>query len=345
MIRESEALTLRESRSLDTVLHSLYDCFIYSAGDSQIDLLDSKGWLEALGRCGGFVGAHEVSLAVGDRDSCWRREKTHKPTSSEKLWPCALNPDIDIERALGVIEGTVRFRFKPRSGHDTEDCLGRLDQVVAHLTRILLMRESLRKVHWSNYVSRRIFDRMDTATCVVDSERHIILINDKARSIIACSKTLSIDEGARLHCCERLLQEALEDTIRVVLEKKGNLAPTSRLVLDSDENCPLIVEFTMEARGSHFDRNDQIDYVKLSIFDPTSTRKLPLERLSLLYKLSPAESEVFRLIVAGQTNRQIASARHVSNETVRTQASSIFNKLGVKRRTELFTLLSAMLST
>jgi len=49
--------------------------------------------------------------------------------------------------------------------------------------------------------------------------------------------------------------------------------------------------------------------------------------------LSKRELDVLRLIAAGQSNREIASALGTAEATVKNQASSIFGKLGVRDRT------------
>ena len=50
--------------------------------------------------------------------------------------------------------------------------------------------------------------------------------------------------------------------------------------------------------------------------------------------LSPRESEVLQLIVAGRTNKEIADALFLSENTVKTHVNSLYTKLGVNRRTQ-----------
>ncbi len=50
--------------------------------------------------------------------------------------------------------------------------------------------------------------------------------------------------------------------------------------------------------------------------------------------LTPREREVMRLVARGSTNRQIAGALEVSEETVKTLAARAFAKLGTRRRAE-----------
>jgi DNA-binding NarL/FixJ family response regulator len=53
-----------------------------------------------------------------------------------------------------------------------------------------------------------------------------------------------------------------------------------------------------------------------------------------LGSLTPRELEVFRHIACGRSNAEIAHLLYVSDETIKTHASRIFMKLGVRDRTQ-----------
>ncbi len=55
---------------------------------------------------------------------------------------------------------------------------------------------------------------------------------------------------------------------------------------------------------------------------------------TVIEPLSPQEKRVLRLLVAGQTNAEMAEVLVVSPNTIKTQISSIYRKLGVSRRAE-----------
>jgi DNA-binding NarL/FixJ family response regulator len=60
----------------------------------------------------------------------------------------------------------------------------------------------------------------------------------------------------------------------------------------------------------------------------------PAGRAGSLDALTPREREVLRHIAAGRSNREIASALHVSEKTVKAHVSSVLAKLGVQDRTQ-----------
>ena len=50
--------------------------------------------------------------------------------------------------------------------------------------------------------------------------------------------------------------------------------------------------------------------------------------------LTPRELEILALIAEGLSNREIAERAYVSENTVKTHSSRIFDKLGARRRTQ-----------
>jgi DNA-binding CsgD family transcriptional regulator len=62
-------------------------------------------------------------------------------------------------------------------------------------------------------------------------------------------------------------------------------------------------------------------------FEPDRTR---IDDLGI----TPRELEILGLIAAGHSNREIADRLHVSENTVKTHSSRLFDKLGAKRRTQ-----------
>jgi len=54
-------------------------------------------------------------------------------------------------------------------------------------------------------------------------------------------------------------------------------------------------------------------------------------------ELTPAEANILRMIVGGMSNKEIAFALDISENTVKTHASNIYDKLGVSDRTSAAT--------
>ena len=55
------------------------------------------------------------------------------------------------------------------------------------------------------------------------------------------------------------------------------------------------------------------------------------------FKLTPRQQEILASVVKGLSNREIALAIHVTEQTVKDHLHNIYTKLGVKNRTQLVT--------
>ncbi len=66
-----------------------------------------------------------------------------------------------------------------------------------------------------------------------------------------------------------------------------------------------------------------------------SSSVYPEKKLSEFTELTPREQDVLRLIGVGATNREIAQQLHISEGTVKTHVTNIFNRLNFTNRSQL----------
>src|SRR5690349_8818900 len=67
---------------------------------------------------------------------------------------------------------------------------------------------------------------------------------------------------------------------------------------------------------------------------PAGEPSLPDQRKRDDFGITPRELEILGLIAEGMSNREIAEKLFVSENTVKTHSSRVFDKLGAKRRTQ-----------
>jgi DNA-binding CsgD family transcriptional regulator len=67
---------------------------------------------------------------------------------------------------------------------------------------------------------------------------------------------------------------------------------------------------------------------------PAAEPFVPDERKREDLGITPRELEILELIAQGMSNREIAGKLYVSENTVKTHSSRVFDKLGAKRRTQ-----------
>lgn len=83
----------------------------------------------------------------------------------------------------------------------------------------------------------------------------------------------------------------------------------------------------------------------LVLHDPNSRPQPIQETLCQIFSLSPSEARVATAIGSGETVEEAAIRFGVSVNTVRAQLKQVFSKLGVRRQSELVSLLTRIGAT
>lgn len=122
---------------------------------------------------------------------------------------------------------------------------------------------------------------------------------------------LGNDAEALTHLEEALRLAAPEDYRRAFLDEGRNLA---RLLPKVRHVAPAFIDSLLEAKGHE---------ALISDLQP---------QVPLVEPLNEREMEVLRLMAAGLSNREIADRLHLSINTIRWYAGSIYGKLGVSGR-------------
>jgi ATP/maltotriose-dependent transcriptional regulator MalT len=79
---------------------------------------------------------------------------------------------------------------------------------------------------------------------------------------------------------------------------------------------------------------EQLTRLMTVIGDDAALSRVTPSREGSIESLSPRERQVLALLSQGQSNREIAGALYISSATVKVHVRHIFDKLGVKSRTE-----------
>jgi non-specific serine/threonine protein kinase len=87
------------------------------------------------------------------------------------------------------------------------------------------------------------------------------------------------------------------------------------------------------AEGHALAMEDAVAEARRTLAVPAPSQ--PLKSAAPLPSLSPRELDVLRLLIAGQSDREIAAALRISPRTVQTHVASLFAKFGVDSRVEV----------
>jgi len=140
-----------------------------------------------------------------------------------------------------------------------------------------------------------------------------------------------------------LAMTELEDYIRVYLDAGSPMKQVLKMLLEAppeSDTCTDAISTSYVLRLLAAFEQEESRLARGSEVPPTATHKAlsnpPQNAVQrgLIDPLSRQELQVLRLLVGGSTYAEMAQALIVSPNTIKTQVSSIYRKLGVSRRAE-----------
>ena len=185
------------------------------------------------------------------------------------------------------------------------------------------------------------FDHMHLGVIVVSSLGAVVCSNLSAQRI------LDQDDGLHLNAAHGLASQHAPTQAQLAYALKassytGDTEPDSHggalvSVPRKSGEAPYLVEFTPlsdQASGA----GEEFRGAMAFLIDPSDATRFSTRGLKALYNLTEAESEICGLIVDGLTNQEIAVARHVSSETVKSHVHTLLKKTGTANRSALVRL-------
>jgi DNA-binding CsgD family transcriptional regulator len=257
-----------------------------------------------------------------------------------------------VEKGLLLAEQTAAFWQTVRLGPvlaAVELLSGQPD--VAH-TRLAELRESLesngfgpagygRTVVWSLDLEALIaLDRLDEAEDVLAELRSRVQV---------CASDCVFAVAAR---CEGLLLAANGDLVAALEAMDGALAAHLRRPRPFEHGRTLLEKGSIERRARHKAAAKQTLEHALAILEPLGAEiwvtrardelsRIGLRRPRATEGLTPAETRVAELVVAGATNAAIARELHMSQRTVESHLTRIYREHGVTSRSQLTAALAS----
>lgn len=182
-------------------------------------------------------------------------------------------------------------------------------------------------------LTRDLVDRLPYGVILADGSARILEMNRCANQLVGTEQGLAVRDG-RIVATESGVDAALQRSIVRTIELSGEgsllqarvLVPVPRKRRAMQVVVASTLRFPQEARS-----RDGV--VVLFLFGVDG---LPVESTTLagLYGLTPAESQVAGLLVAGERLVQIGAATGTTLNTVRTHIRRIFSKSGCRTQAE-----------
>lgn len=242
-------------------------------------------------------------------------------------------PENGKSRLFGV--SLYRDRSRPEF---TESDLQILHFLAPHLHRVFKLHIRFSELKACSSGFENALDMVPSGIALLSLDGQIVFMNRSATALVAeRDGLLSTSNGFRAE--QKTESELLTKAIwQATSTSNGRSTSVGGALFISRRTRPPLQVLISPIRPSTVQLSQRIGVV-VFINDPCRTQRPADTLLRTLYGLTRAECRVALLLSDGRSPREIAETIGVTENTVRSQIKSIYNKTGVKRQSELIRLL------
>jgi len=262
----------------------------------------------------------------------------------EFMQPNGLAPEAPIcheiaTAASGKLAGIAIYRRVGCRPFDESDlALGNL--IVPHVERGYAIYSRLGGVRRARIALAEVLDRLPTGVLVFDAQHAPVIVNRSARRILELRDGFSIDRG-RPRLSDRgedgVFQTLLAKACEAALKGQRAVGDVMQVSRPSGRRAFALMVAPLLDAPSGSAAGEAV--TAAFIADPDTGPVTTTEVLEQLYTLTRAEAELVRMLSEGLTLDQVATARGVTMNTVRSQLKQVFSKTDTKRQGELVRLV------
>lgn len=211
---------------------------------------------------------------------------------------------------------------------------------IPHWSRVVEMHRTFHALRSRFDAVLGVLDRLHIGICLLSGYGQVVLVNEEARRIADLNDGFSINKsGVPKVGMDRergYLRQAIDGAL-LTAKGTGVFISVPLAVQRRSGGDPFLIE-VMPLRDGSATVDAGFSGALLLIIDPMKTDIISTEGMAKIYQLTGAESEICRLLAIGMETDDVADARNISRETVRTHVKRILDKTGTKNRVQLVRL-------
>jgi DNA-binding CsgD family transcriptional regulator len=234
----------------------------------------------------------------------------------------------------------IVLRRSEKVGFYTKDEIEMSNLLVPHLLQATKMAREIERKDVLYKSFEEAFNKLAVGIVLITKSSHVIYANDVAETIFSRNDGLrtvrqyltakhSTDNAALRTAIEQIFEMLSGDSIQaakpVLINRTQSFRPYQLSIM------PLIQEL-LPANSSH-------EHALVIINDPESTPINNEEMIATLYQLTLAEARVAQALCNGLSVSEMAVQLKASDNTIRFHIKNIFQKLHVKRQSEVVSLI------
>lgn len=225
-----------------------------------------------------------------------------------------------------------------------EQHLAALRLLAPHLRRAVTILRLLDVERSTAASFAQTLDLLPTAVLLVDASLGIVHSNEAGQALLDQRDVMLPQAQQRLRLPDPAAQAALAQAVAqastdgAALGQRGIGIPLAR-----DKTAPPLVAHVLPLQtGELADGLWPRAVAAIFVADAAATVPMPRQALALLYDLTPAETRVLELLVAGSAPKDIARQLGLAPSTVKTHLLRVFSKTGCRRQADLVRLVASL---
>ncbi|MCR9106233.1 MAG: helix-turn-helix transcriptional regulator [Gammaproteobacteria bacterium] len=301
----------------------------YNAKWVRLNPLPRIGFMKGLLREGAVIGRHEFISDEEWRDSDFFSEISHL---TEEVHTYSV-----IVRNLPKKIIIFNFSTNERSGEARRHMRASLELVAPHLVRLFTIKERLHDLQVGLSAALASMDRLRFGIVTLTQQRTIVVANSVAKLQMSAGDGLLMRENDIIHvdaAINKQLQALIDDAIeRAVQCATGPCPPTELRLEERGGSKVTVVAYPL--CGDTVRVGLETPVCMLLIHDSDLELTMHKELFSLLYELTPNETEVALAIARGLSVDETAEKLGHSVSTSRTVLKRVYAKTNTRRQNEL----------
>ena len=219
-----------------------------------------------------------------------------------------------------------------------------LELLTPHLMRAVEVDRAMTGARRSNLILDSMLDLLGRAIFVLDRRGKVLDANAHAQGLVRGEdRLLHVDRFCVLHADRREDDRALSTSVAANACAKQRAMLPLRLVSNRTGAPYLawVIPIASSRNGAPSQRQslaeafDGEPTILLLVSPVMRSVEIPPEAIQAAFGLSPAEARLASALAAGRSLGDYAAQAGVSRNTVRNQLAAVFDKMGMRRRTEL----------
>lgn len=240
----------------------------------------------------------------------------------------------------GAWIGVFSLQHLERHGPMTEAEVGIAGLFLPHVAKTVELTRPFMVLKSRFQAVMSALDRFHIGVFILSPRGDVILRNREADRILDLKDGLSLDRSGLPLPARETERSALRDAIlkaAATAGADGDQAETLLTLPRRSPGDPFLVEVApIRGRGVELDRG--FSGAMMYVIDPMRVDVVSTEGMQALFNLTRTESEICRLIIEGLGTSEVAEARNVGQETVRTHVKRLLEKTRTKNRAQLVRL-------